>query len=169
MLAAVGQGPFGHLPNPVPLDQRLRLVDLEVVELITLLAADGEDVPKASGGDQGHVAGLALDDDVGAQRGSVDGPRQLRAGHAGLCEQLVQTRQAGLARIGVSGQAFVGVEAALRVLEDEVGEGAAHVESDLDGSRFHAIGPSRVVTSVITATVLVVIRLSHRSESPPRT
>src|SRR5207247_8067903 len=69
---AVRQDALGHLADQPAGDQRRGLLDLEVVDLVALLASDDEHVPEAARGDEADALRLALDDDVGAERGSVD-------------------------------------------------------------------------------------------------
>src|SRR5262249_16812516 len=83
---SVGQHALGHLADEPARNQRRRLLDLQVVDLVALLAPDDENVTKAARGEQSDPMSLALDDNVGAECGAVndlgdlvpaDGRRQL--------------------------------------------------------------------------------------------
>ena len=64
-----------HLGDVPPPDQRRRFLDLQVVHLVALLAADDEHVPEPARREQPDAARLALDHDVRAERRAVHGLR----------------------------------------------------------------------------------------------
>ena len=128
--AAVGEHPLGHLADEAARDQRGRLLDLQVVDLVALLAADDQHVAEAAGREQADAGRLALDDDVGAERGAVHSLAQRRPVHAGAADQLVETGQAGRGGIGIRREPLAGRQLARRRLQHEVGERATDVEPD---------------------------------------
>ena len=68
---AVRPHPLPRLEPPVARDQRRRLRDGEVVELVLALASNLEGVPKPPGGDEPGARALALDEGVGEEGGRV--------------------------------------------------------------------------------------------------
>src|SRR5881296_4786731 len=127
---AVGEHALGDLADQAPRHERARLLDLEVVDLVALLAPDEQHVAEAARGEQADAARLALDDDVAAERRAVHGLRDVAPGHAGGREQRVEARQARLGRIGIGGEALGGGQLARGRLQHEVRERTAHVEAD---------------------------------------
>ena len=127
---AVGEHALRHLPDQPARDERRRLLDLEVVHLIALLAPDDQHVAEAARREETDAFGLALDDDVRAERGAVHRVDEVAPRHAGARDQLVEPGQTGLRRIGIRREPLRGVELTRGRLQDEVGERAAHVEAD---------------------------------------
>jgi hypothetical protein len=138
--ATVGENPLGHLGDEAPRHQRGGLLDLEVVDLVPLLAADHEHVAEPARGEEAHAPRLALDDDVRAERGAVHGLGDVAPGHRGSGgrvgaaarprEEVVEAGEAGLRGVGIGREPLGGGELARGGLQDEVGERAAHVERD---------------------------------------
>src|SRR5262249_29072812 len=73
---AVGQDPLGHLEACGARHDRLRLLVLKIIDALTTVTLQGEDVAKALGGDERRREPLALEHGVGgnrwALRGSLD-------------------------------------------------------------------------------------------------
>ena len=59
------------LPGCASGDQRGRLLDEEIVELVALLPADDQDIAESASRQEGDVAALPLDHDVRAEGGPV--------------------------------------------------------------------------------------------------
>ena len=129
---AVRQHPLGQLVDLGAIEQWPRPLGLQVVELVALLAADGEHVAKATRGDQGHARPFALDHEVAAERAAMDRPRQLRPEGSRSRHDLVQALQAGAGRVRVGGEPLSGVQPPLGVLKHKVCKRAAHVKRNLD-------------------------------------
>ena len=127
--AAVGQDALGDLADQAAGDQRGGRLDLKVVHLVALLAADDQDVPKSPGREQRDVLPFALDHDVGAERGSVDRLGEVAPGDAGARDELVEPLEAGQRWIGVGREPLAGVELPGGRLKDEVGERPPYVEA----------------------------------------
>src|SRR5439155_1208208 len=119
-----------HLGDAPARDQRRGFLDLEVVDLIPLLAPDDQHVAEAARGEKPDPACLALDDDVGAERRSVDRVGHVAPRDAAPRDQLVEPRAARLGRVGVGRQALRGAELPRWRLEHEIGECPPHVEAD---------------------------------------
>jgi len=133
---AVGEDPLADLADEPTRDQRGGLLDLQVVDLIALLAPDDENVAEAAGRQEPDAARLALDDDVGAERRAVDRLRDVRPGNKSLREQRVEAGQARLRGIGIGREPLAGGDLTGGRLEDEVGERPADVEPDSIGGQF---------------------------------
>ena len=63
-----GADALDHLDDMAPLHERLRLVDVEIVGLVALLATDDEHVAEALRGDEAGGCALALEHRVGGDR-----------------------------------------------------------------------------------------------------
>jgi hypothetical protein len=111
-------------------DDGLATVHGEVVGVPPLLPPDLEHVAVPPGHDQRGRLAAALDDDVGRQRGGVQHLLDLGGGGPLAVEQVEEAGQGGDGRIPGRRQSLGRDEAALlRVVQDEVGEGAADVDS----------------------------------------
>ena len=126
---AVGEDALGDLADESPRDQRARLLDLEVVDLVALLATDDQHVAKATRRQKPDAARLALDHDVRAEGGAVDRLRDVLPGDAGAADQVVQPRETRRGRIRIGREPLACDELAARRLDYQVGERAADVES----------------------------------------
>ncbi len=127
---AVREHALGDLADESPPDEGARLLELEIVDLVALLAPDEQHVAEAARGQQADPAGLALDDDVAAERRAVHGLGDVAPGHARARQQRVEAGQARLGGIGIGGEALGGGQLAGGRLQHEVRERAAHVEAD---------------------------------------
>ena len=77
-----------HLEPQAPLDQGLRQLEEQVVDVVASLAADLQGVPEAGGRQQAGARSLALDQGVGDQGGSVNQPLDLRRVDPGGIQRL---------------------------------------------------------------------------------
>ena len=128
---AVGAHTLGDLQPPVAGHERLRLGDVQVVQLELSLAADLQRVGEACGGEQPGDRAPALDERVGEQRGGVDDPGEVARRQAVLTQEPLDARGDGPGRVVVGGQDLaVELPAAGLVVDDDVGEGAADVDSE---------------------------------------
>ncbi|OGL13923.1 MAG: hypothetical protein A3F92_02765 [Candidatus Rokubacteria bacterium RIFCSPLOWO2_12_FULL_71_22] len=98
---AVRQDPLGHLADQPARHQRRGLLDLQIVDLVALLAPDDQHVAEAARGQESDAARLALDDDVRAERRAVHDLGRVAPGHAAPRDQRVEARQARLGRVRV--------------------------------------------------------------------
>ncbi len=71
MNRAVGEHALIDLDDLITRDERRMLVDEQVIDVVPKLTLDLEHVAKAAGGDQKGAGALALDDQVGPERGAV--------------------------------------------------------------------------------------------------
>ena len=96
-----------------------------------VLPADFQHVAKPGGRYQGGARAFALQDHVGGDGGAVQHPRDLPGRAARLRQHVQHAGGEGLRRIGrrARGLAAPG-PAALRVVQGDVGEGAADVHGD---------------------------------------
>ena len=134
---AGGAEPLGDRHRPVARDQRLRLLELRVVEGRPDLARDLEQVAEPLRGDEAAARDLSLDDRVRRHRRRVDDEADLPGCHAALGERALDGAHEALGGIGRRRQHLRDRDRA-RLLVDQgrVGEGAA----DVDG---HAHGHAR--------------------------
>ena len=128
---AVTVDPLGHLEAELPRNQRIGEGQEQVVNVVALLRPHFEDVAEALGGDQAELGALAFDHGVGDERGAVDDVADIGERDAGHVDELAQPDQRRFGRVVRRRQALVQAHRALlRVVEDEIGEGAADVEAD---------------------------------------
>src|SRR5438034_8222902 len=106
---------------------------LEVVDREALIASNDMHITDAARSDEPDAMRLALDAEVGAERGSVDRQSHVAPLDAALRDQLVEPRQARLGRVGVGRQHLRDVELPRRRLQHEVGERPPDVEADAVG------------------------------------
>ena len=74
--------------------ERLRLFQEQVIQIVAHLPPHLEAVAEAARGDEADLRALALDDDIGDERGAVHDLADIadaRAGHLATPEQLVAT------------------------------------------------------------------------------
>ena len=110
----VSEHALRHLADQPARDERRRLLDLEVVDLVPLLAPDDQHVAEPARGDEADPLRLALDDDVRAERGAVHGVGEPSPRHAGARDELIEPGQTRLRRIGIGREPLRGVELAGR-------------------------------------------------------
>jgi len=109
-------------------DQRLRQLDVEVVDVVAPLAADVEHVGVAGGRDERRARAFAFDERVRDQRRAVHYLAERRA-RAGLAQEIEDHGGNGLARIVGRGRRLADPDAAGgREHGDAVGERAADVD-----------------------------------------
>ena len=103
----------------------------QVVDVVALLGAHLEDVAEAARGDQAEAGAAALDQGVGDQGGAVHDVADVGERQVCRLQQFGEALQRADRRVLRGGQALVQADVvALRVEQDEVGEGAADVETD---------------------------------------
>ncbi len=112
--------------------ERVGELQEQVVDVVALLGAHLEDVAEAARGDQAEARAAALDQGVGDQGGAVHDVADVGEGQVcAACSSSVEALQRADRRVVRRGQALVQADVvALRVEQDEVGEGAADVETD---------------------------------------
>ena len=105
---------------------------VETVEVAPVLAPDGQGVGEPSGGDQGDLGEIVLDDGVGHQSGAVD-----QVVHVRPCEihRPERGQQAGHAVVGAGGNLGDPGVATRPVHRNHVRERAADVDSDPPSAR----------------------------------
>ena len=128
---AVGAHALSHLEAQVARHERLRLFDVDVVEVELPLAADLERVGEARRRDQSGRGTLPLDERIGEERRRVHD-----AGDVGGIDRAVP-EQGGDAGGHGAGRIVVGREHLLAplattvvVVDDQIGEGAADVDAE---------------------------------------
>ena len=128
---AIAVDTLGHFEAVFPRDQRIGEGQEQVVDVVALLRPHLEDVAEAFGGDQAELGALALDHGIGDQCRAVDDVADIGQRDPGHLDEFAQPDQRRLGRIVRGGQALVQADGAfLRIVKDEVGEGAADVEAD---------------------------------------
>ena len=133
---AVGPDALAHLGAKPARHEGLGLGrQIDPVEMRTVHAADLEHVAEASRGDKADRADPALDDRVRDERGPV-GEGGAAAGHAADRGQAVEQASG---RIGGGRRHLERVRPARGVAGDEIGEGAAHVDTDTNARDCHEI------------------------------
>jgi hypothetical protein len=142
---AVCEHALGDLTDEPAWNQGRRFLDLQVVDLIPLLAPDDQYVAKAARRQEPDAARLALDDDVGSERGTVDRLRDVAPRYAALSQEGVEAGEARFGRIGIRREPFARGELSGRRLQDEIREGAADVESDAIGGQFRRSDRDRTI------------------------
>ncbi len=112
----------------------------QVVDVVALLGAHLEDVAEAARGDQAETRAAALDQGVGDQRGAVHDVADVGEREPAACSSSARPSERADRWVVRRGQALVQADVvALRVEQDEVGEGAADVETDaVAGGSGHA-------------------------------
>ena len=133
---AVGPDALAHLGAKPARHEGLGLGrQIDPVEMRTVHTADLEHVAEAPRGDEADSVDLALDDRVGDERGPV-GERGAAAGRAADGGQAVEQTSG---RIGGGRRHLEGARPARGVAGDEIGEGAAHVDTDTNARDCHEI------------------------------
>jgi len=129
--AAVGFYPLGHLEPQIPRHQRLRLGDVEVVQLELPLAPDLERVAEPRGRDEPGDGALALDERVGEERRGVHDAREVPRLEMPVTEDGPDARDHGANWIVVGRQHLAAPLAARVVVVDhDVREGASDVDPE---------------------------------------
>ncbi|MNX74801.1 hypothetical protein D3C86_1062530 [compost metagenome] len=124
--------PFRYAMAPGSGDQRLWLVQKNVVLRESVFQANLDQVAKAGRRQQGGAGTLALDQRVGGQRGAQDQQADVGPAQARLVQQFFNALQhGGFRRFGCGQQ--LGGPAMVVVFQNNVGERAAHVDGDAHG------------------------------------
>ena len=111
--------------------QRLRLLDVDVVEVELPFAPDLERVGEARRRDQPRRRALPFDQRVGEQRGGVDDARDAQRIDRGLAQQRRDAARHRARRIVVRREHLLApLAAAVVIVDDQVGEGAADVDAE---------------------------------------
>src|SRR5581483_6043052 len=140
---AVGLDALGNANPQVPRHDRFGEADEEIVEVVTDLALDLEQVTKAGGGDQAGAGALALENRVGDKGGRVNNRvsavEQLGFGGAKTIDAGEYRTFSGLGRC----QDFFDADAAIgRIDHGEVGKGTADVHSKKNGTGHGSEAPN---------------------------
>jgi hypothetical protein len=167
---------LGDFEAQVARHQRLGLVDLDVVEVGSLLAADLQKVTKAVGGDKAGLDAAMLDEGIGRHRGAVaeidDRSGRMVAG-LGRCAAHALLHALGNAarRIVRRRRNFPGLDPPRLLIEQaDVGEGAARVYADAPSCHAVPCLPGYAGVDVTTAVPLIVrpeTIIHIGDESPP--
>src|SRR5215831_5605025 len=146
---AVGIDAFEYLDDMAPLHERARLVDVEIISLVALLAANDEHIAEARGGDEAGGSTLALEDGIGGDRGGVQHGVDRTSSDARFLQQQLQPGDHGLARLAQCGRHLEGVHRpAGTIVQNEIGKGSA----DIEGQSDHA-GPQPVSSWCVASSV----------------
>ncbi len=130
---AVGRHAFDDLDDMAPLHQRAGFVDVEVVGLVALLAADDQDVAEALCRHEARGGAFALENGVGCHRRCMQHGADIATVAAGLAQDVLQACDHGAARIGGRCRPLQrdGL-LAIVIQQDEIGECAADVKGNTD-------------------------------------
>ena len=126
---AVHVDPLRHHEPALARHERQRLLDHDVVLVVTALVADIEHVAEAFGGDEGGKGALALDDRVGRECGAVDEQANRRRIDAGARDHVVHAGEHSIVR-SVRRREDLGGGETISVLQHDVGECTAHVDAN---------------------------------------
>jgi hypothetical protein len=130
--------PLADLAPPVARHQGRGRFEEQVVEVVAGLAADLDHVAKSLGGDQADGRAGALDHRVGHQRGAVHDAVQLGSRNIRLAQDARDAGDDCLARIVRRREQLAGMdEIAARIVQHEIGEGAADIDADADSACGH--------------------------------
>ncbi len=129
--AAVGFHPLGHLAAQIPRHQRLRLGDVEVVQLELPLAPDLERVAEPRGRDEPGDGALALDERIGEERRGVHDAREVPRLEMPVCEDRRHPRGHRAHGIVVGRQHLAApLPSGVVVVHHDVREGASDVDPE---------------------------------------
>ena len=120
-----------HLAQ-VAFDQRLRLGPGEIVEAGHPQCADLQHVAEALGGDEPDTRSLVLQDRIGCDGRAVADFIDRAAGQSGLGKQFGQAVDDGARVVVDARRHLLGVDRAVRAENNDVGEGAADVDTDAE-------------------------------------
>ena len=111
-------------------NQRWRLDCAKIVKFGPCLPTNLDHVLESRSGDQRHPGATALEDDVGGERGAVDGGAHLARRDAALVEQAVDALLDAVSRILRRGEDLADAQCARALVhEHEVGERSADVDA----------------------------------------
>jgi hypothetical protein len=128
---AGGADAFRRLQSESAGDQRSRVLDADVVQVVFALAPDLQHVAEAFGGDQPRAGAAPFDQRVGEQRCGVHDAADARGGQGGLVQHAPHRGQHGLRRVAVGGQHLQRrAGAGCGLVQHKVGEGAADVDAE---------------------------------------
>ena len=131
--AAVGAPPLAHLEAQPPGHQRLRVVEMDVVDLGPDLTADLEKVAEPRAGDHGDAADAALDEGIGADRGAVRQPHHTAGIEPVLAQHRGDAVDDGPVRLLGRRRQLVADQPVLAGYADgNIGKGAPDVYSDMN-------------------------------------
>ena len=148
-------------------NQRRRFLPRDVVKARHAQIADLQDVAEAFGGDQPGLRDLAFDDGVGSDRGAVAQLGNIFARERALGNQPGESLDDGAGIVVHGGGDLAGQQPAVRVEADDVGKGAADIDSEAPAgfSVFHMSS----LSSRFTGGPVAAFREGHASPQPPRT
>ena len=130
--------PLGHLEAELGRHLGHKLGrKVETVEVEPVLASDGQGIGKASGGDQGNLGEIALDDGVGHEGRTVDQVIHVRPSEI---DRLERGEQAGHAVVGAGRNLGDPRVTARPIHRDHVRKRATDIDSDPPSARHD--GPS---------------------------
>ena len=108
--------------------ERLRLLDMDVVEFVLPLPPDLDDIPEACGRNQAGPGALAFDKGVGEQRRRMHHPADFASRNGVLGNHLADAVQDGSGRVVMGREEFSGEQPVVRVvIDDDIRERAADV------------------------------------------
>ena len=126
--------PFIDLEDILSVDQRYGLGQIDVEGIVSLLPPHDDDVAESLGRDEGGPRSLTLDNGVRGDRRCVKNHLDIRSLDPALVEHVGQSRQHGAAWIVGRARHLPEPHAAVRgILKNEIREGAANIESNLNG------------------------------------
>ena len=128
--AAVGGDALGHIETEVARHQGLGELEIQIVELVAVLAADLQGVPEPFGGEQRGEGPLALDQGIGDQRGAVHHGARLATVHDAGLQPLAHGGFHRHARIAVGGEGLADEGGAVIRHQQQIREGSAYVNAD---------------------------------------
>ena len=152
---AVAVHALRHLQPMAARHQRVGEAQEQVVDVVALLGAHLEDVAEAARGDQAEPRAAALDQGVGDQRRAVHHVADVGKREPSRLQQFGEPLERADRWVVRRGQALVQADVvALRVEQDEVGEGAADVEADaVAGGSGHAVHPCVAAAGLCAAAM----------------
>ena len=129
--AAVGPEPLAHLGHAGPRDERLGAAAVHVERVRQAQPLDLQHVAEALGDEEAEPRPRPLDQRVHGDRGAVDGDVDLAQVDAVLAGEGVEAVLHRLGEVGRGGRDLqAGDAVGRRVIEREVGEGAADVDAE---------------------------------------
>jgi hypothetical protein len=136
----IGESAPRHAEAEVARHEGMRHLELQVVEVVAMLAADLQGIAEALAGEERGQGSLALDQRVGDQGRAMDDLAEGAHRRVGGRQRLLQPGLDGTRRIVRCGEGLPDDErAAGVVIDDQVGEGAADIDA---GAQPHSLTPN---------------------------
>jgi hypothetical protein len=121
---------LANLTAPPARNERRRALEVEIVEPGEAKPSDLEQIAEALGGQETGPGTAALEDSVGRDGGAVDDLADVARRNAGLGRQLSHAVDDRARVVGRRRQHLAGARDPVRRDEDEIGEGAAHIDAE---------------------------------------